>query len=99
MTTTTDERMTHREARPGMASQRKKIHWASRLSSARLARDFNERFPIGTIVIYDGVRRRTECPAASNELWEPAVFLEGVECPVQLALIDIPDEARPKKPR
>lgn len=98
MTTSFDERMTHREARPGMASQRKKIHWAARHSSARVATDWNERYPIGTPVRYQGKLYKTESPAASNAEWEPAVFLDGVEHPVPLVQLDVPEYVEKRLP-
>jgi hypothetical protein len=70
---------------------RKNIHWAHRLSSARVAKKWNERHPIGTRVVFQGIATRTECPAASNADWEPAVFLQGIEAPAPLAQLDVLD--------
>lgn len=69
---------------------RRKIHWLQRKRSAETSASFNALCPVGTRVIYHGVETWTECPAACNANWEPAVFVHGIEEPVELLHLEIP---------
>lgn len=52
-------------------------------------RDFNEKFPIGTIVKYCGKTYKTWAPAGLNFRDEPAVFLASADYPEPVLLTNL----------
>lgn len=78
---------------------RRKVHWTQRYKSKETASAFNALFPIGTTVIFNGMRSCTESPAACNRFWEAAVFIKGVEEPVRLEQLEVPGYVQVKKKR
>jgi len=53
-------------------------------------RQWNELFPIGTEVHLGGVLHKTESHASLGMRKVPVVFIDGVEEPVPLAMLQVP---------
>lgn len=59
--------------------------------AGQTVRNWNAVFPPGTVVEYQGQKRKTWSPAGMGMRYEPSVFLDGEpEEPVPLAILTVP---------
>lgn len=59
---------------------------SKRIKSLADARVFNEKHPVGTVVLLDNKKYRTWAPAGLNWKEEPAVFLDSKDLPEPILL-------------
>ncbi len=55
---------------------------------------WDQKFPIGTKVIYEGEQHFTESHAGIGLKGEASVFISGVETPVPIGRLDVPGYTR-----
>jgi hypothetical protein len=62
----------------------------NRIRAVESVRNWNEAFPIGTVVIFEGTERRTWSHAGLGFRDVPVVWLDGVEEAVALDRLQVP---------
>lgn len=55
---------------------------ANRIRARDHVREWNQHFPSGTKVVFEGNEKITDSPAALGKKDEPVVFIQGIEEPV-----------------
>jgi len=63
---------------------------ANRARAQVTVRNWNENFPPGTEVIYNGKPAKTWSWAGLGDRFTPVVFLEEIELPVPLCSLEVP---------
>jgi hypothetical protein len=73
---------------------------ANRIRAVETCRNWNEVFPIGTEVIFEGTKLKTWSHAGLGPKYKASVFLDGIEEPIPLSRLQVPGyEATRKKTR